>query len=69
LYAKEGDCLFACRDILTINADTAGRKTIQLPEKRRVHDAFSGKDIATADRFTFDMTQYDTRMFFLYPAE
>lgn len=69
LYAEEGDCLFACRDILTINADTAGRKTIQLPEKRRVHDAFSGKDIATADRFTFDMTQYDTRMFFLYPAE
>jgi hypothetical protein len=66
LYTNEGDCLSACRDIVTINADAAGRKTIRLPQKRRIHDAFSGKDLGTSDAFSFDMAQYDTRMFFLY---
>lgn len=65
LYAEEGDCLFACRDIVTLTADTAGRKTIRLPHKRRVYDAFSGKDLGTCDAFNFDMSRYDTRMFFL----
>ena len=66
LYLDSGDCLFACRDIVTLNADAAGNKTIRLPQKRRVYDAFSGKDLGTSDTFSFDMAQYDTRMFFLY---
>lgn len=66
LYADEGDCLFACRDIITLSADTAGRKTIRLPAQRRVYDAFAGKDLGTRDAFSFEMPRYDTRMFFLH---
>jgi hypothetical protein len=43
LYNEQNDTLYASRSYLTLAADLAGRRQIQLPRRADVFDPFTGK--------------------------
>ena len=64
IYSETDDVLYANKNYITIHAATSGNKTIRLPEKRDVVDAYDGTRIASGtDSFRVEMLKGETRMF------
>ena len=64
IYSETDDVVYANRNYVTIHGAFSGTKTIRLPEKRDVVDAYEGTLIATdTDTFCVDMLRGETRMF------
>ena len=64
IYCDTRENLCAGGSIVTINARSAGKKTIHLPRKCRVEDIYSGEVVAeNASEITLDMKAFETRVF------
>ena len=64
IYCDTRENLCAGGNIVSINARSAGRKTIHLPRKCRVEDIYSGEVVAeNASEITLDMKAFETRTF------
>lgn len=65
IYSASNDVLFANTDFVAFHAVTAGKKSICLPQKSDVVDAFTGEVIGrNCDRFSFDAALHDSRLFY-----
>ncbi len=64
IYCDTRENLCAGGNIVSINARSAGKKTIHLPRKCRVEDIYSGEVVAdNANEITLDMKAFETRVF------
>ncbi|MBE6358695.1 MAG: hypothetical protein E7057_05540 [Lentisphaerae bacterium] len=65
IYAAGDDVLYANSAFVGFHAVTAGKKSICLPQKSDVVDAFTGEVIGrNCDRFSFDAALHDSRLFY-----
>lgn len=70
VFIDGDDNLYASRDVVSIHANHAGRKTIRLPQICDVVDVFSGEVVAReANSFEITMDAFETRVFLTGNAE
>ncbi len=66
LYDTGGDFVSANHAMVAVHARYAGPRTIRLPRRCQVVDAFTGEQVAReADSFEVQLRQYETRMWWL----
>lgn len=64
VYSYTDDVIYACRDLVAINAVKGGDKRIYLPRIGSLTDAFSGEKPVPCEYFTdFTMREGETRLF------
>ena len=70
VFIDGDDNLYASRDVVSIHANHAGRKTIRLPQICDVVDVFSGEVVAReTNSFEITMDAFETRVFLTGNAE
>ncbi|GEM_PF-2308302 len=70
VFMEEDDNLYASRDVVSIHANHAGHKVVNLPRQCDVVDIYSREVVATqATSFEFDMEAFETRVFLTGDAE
>ena len=70
IFLEEDDNLYASRDVVSIHANHAGRKTVRLPRRCDVVDLYSGEVVARdADSFEIEMAAFETRVFLTGDAD
>lgn len=62
IYEETGDVIYVNRQYLTHHATSSGKKTVRLPERRLVTDAYTGESYGITDTITFDAIKGETRM-------
>ena len=66
VYNNDGDIIYANTHFVTIHTNKPGPKTIYLPRKSDVYDAFTEKLVArNTDKFTDTLPAYGTKVYFL----
>lgn len=64
IYTESNDVIMADKNMAAIHSVYSGKKEIRLPEKRRIIDVITGKEIAkNADRIVFELKAPETRIF------
>ena len=66
VYCESNDVLMADNSVVALHSLKSGKKTINLPEKRRVLDLVSGKQYSTGtNKITFQLKAPETHVFLL----
>jgi len=61
IYTDSDDVLYANRFMVAVHTRQAGKRTIHLPNKATLIDAFSGKKVAeNVDKFEVELGRYET---------
>jgi hypothetical protein len=64
IYTEANDVIMADRNMVSLHSIYSGRKKIMLPEKRRVIDVVTGKQVSrNTNRIVFDLEAPETRIF------
>ena len=68
VYSGQDDVVYATRSLLALHARHAGRRTVRLPARCDVTDAFTGQPVATKAReFPVDLSRGQTGLWLLSP--
>ena len=63
IYEETGDVIYANRQYVTHHAASSGKKTITLPKRMLVSDAYTDESFGITDKIELDVLRGETRMF------